>query len=258
MVTGSTLIRPRPQAPAAMPLPTPASVAEAAREMDGAPATDILQWAWRSIPRFCITSSFGADSATLLSLVAQVDPDIPVLFLDTGFHFAESLAYRDTLTAQLGLRRVVDVQPWLSVDDQASLHGPDLHERDPDACCAIRKVAPLEQALVGFDGWATGLRRSQSASRRGTPVVSRVLKGGQSLLKVAPLANWTNADVAGHRLLHDLPPHPLTTRGFGSIGCEPCTRPIALSDDPRAGRWTGSTKTECGIHLGNTPGTKDS
>ncbi len=240
-----------------MPLSTQQEVAEAAREMDGAPATTILRWAWWSIPRFCVTSSFGADSATLLSLVAQVDPDIPVLFLDTGFHFEESLTYRDTLVERLGLRRVVHVQPWLSVEDQASLHGDALHDRDPDACCQIRKVAPLDQALEGFDGWATGVRRNQASSRQTTPVVQRVVKGGRSLLKVAPLVNWTAADVAGHRRLHDLPPHPLTLRGFGSIGCQPCTSPVAAGEDPRAGRWAGTTKTECGLHLGPTRRSED-
>jgi phosphoadenosine phosphosulfate reductase len=224
-------------------------VTAVAAELEGAPAADILRWASRAIPRFCVTSSFGADSATLLSLVAEVDPDIPVLFLDTGFHFAESLAYRHLVAERLGLRNVVDVRPALSVEAQAREHGAGLYLRDPDACCAIRKVAPLDDALAGYDGWATGVRRSQTSERAVTPVVGTARKGGRTLLKVAPLAAWTAADVAGHRLLHDLPPHPLAQRGFGSIGCAPCTRPTRPGEDPRAGRWAGSAKTECGIHL---------
>ncbi len=230
-------------------MPPSLDVHAAAADLEGAPATDILRWASLSIPRFCVTSSFGADSGVLLSLVAEVDPDLPVLFLDTGFHFAESLQYRHLLATRLGLRNVIDVRPRLSVQAQAREHGAGLYLRDPDACCAIRKVAPLDEALEGYDGWATGVRRSQTPDRAGTPVVSTVLQGGRELLKVAPVAAWTAADVAGHRRLHDLPPHPLASRGFGSIGCAPCTRATRPGEDPRAGRWAGSVKTECGIHL---------
>lgn len=224
-------------------------VAHAAADLDGAPATDILRWARASIPRFAVTSSFGADAAVLLSLVAEVDPDLPVLFLETGFHFAESLAYRHELSDYLGLRNVIDVRPALTVQQQAREHGGGLYLRDPDACCAIRKVAPLDAALADYDGWATGVRRGQTSDRSDTAVVSQARMGGRDLLKVAPLAAWTAADIAGHRALHDLPPHPLATRGFGSIGCAPCTRAVAPGEDPRAGRWAGQTKTECGIHL---------
>jgi phosphoadenosine phosphosulfate reductase len=234
---------------------TPEQVADAAADLDGAPATDILRWASVSIPRFAITSSFGADAATLLSLVAEVDPDLPVLFLETGFHFAESLAYRHELSAFLGLRNVIDVRPALTVEQQAREHGGGLYLRDPDACCALRKVAPLDDALAGYDGWATGVRRSQTAERADTPVLDVAVKGGRSLLKVAPLASWTDADVAGHRRLHGLPTHPLAERGFGSIGCAPCTKPTRPGEDPRAGRWAGQGKTECGIHLQGTPDT---
>ncbi|WP_370328317.1 phosphoadenylyl-sulfate reductase [Euzebya sp.] len=233
----------------ALELPTDADVRAAAIELEGAPATDVLRWAATAIPRFCITSSFGADAAVLLSLVAEVDPDIPVLFLETGFHFAESLAYRHQLADLLGLRAVIDVTPALTVEQQAREHGAGLYLRDPDACCALRKVAPLDDALAGYDGWATGVRRSQTAERAGTPIVTTATTGGRVLLKVAPLATWTAADVAGHRRLHGLPPHPLAERGFSSIGCAPCTRAVAPGEDPRSGRWAGQSKTECGIHL---------
>lgn len=239
------MVTPSPLAPSLETL----DVAAAAADLEGSPATDILAWARATIPRFCVTSSFGADSAVLLSLVAQVDPDIPVLFLDTGFHFAESLAYRHQLSEYLGLRAVVDISPELSVGEQARLYGDALYDRDPDVCCGLRKVAPLADALRGYDGWATGVRRSQTPDRATTPPVAVAVEGGRRLLKVSPLAAWTAADVAGHRRLHDLPPHPLTTRGFGSIGCAPCTRPVRPDEDPRAGRWSGQAKNECGIHL---------
>ena len=228
-------------------------VEEAAHELEGAPAIDILRWARACIPRFAVTSSFGADAATLLSLVAEVDADLPVLFLDTGFHFAESLAYRHLLANRLGLRNVIDVRPDLTVAQQADRYGPAMYLRDPDVCCALRKVAPLDEALEGYDGWATGVRRSQTPDRASTPVVATADRDGRTLLKVAPLAAWTAADVAGHRRLHDLPAHPLANRGFGSIGCAPCTRPTAPGEDDRAGRWAGRAKTECGIHLESTP-----
>jgi phosphoadenosine phosphosulfate reductase len=225
-------------------------VAAVAAALDGASAVEVLRWARLAIPRFCVTSSFGVDSAVLLSLVAEVDPDIPVLFIDTGLHFHESLAYRRELAAHLGLRTVVDVRPAVTVEAQAREHGAGLYLRDPDACCAIRKVEPLDDALLaGYDGWATGVRRSQTDARAGTPVVSAEHRAGRRLLKVAPLAGWTAADVAGHRAARDLPPHPLAARGFASVGCAPCTRPTRPGEDPRAGRWAGSDKTECGIHL---------
>ncbi len=220
-----------------------------ARELEGAPAQEVLGWAVATIPRFAVTSSFGADSAVLLHVVAQVDPSLPVLFLETGLHFAETLRYRDELSSLLGLTNVVDVRPALSVTDQAEQHGPGLYHRDPDRCCAIRKVAPLDAALDGYDGWATGVRRSQTADRAATPVVARVRSGSRDVVKVAPLATWSAADVARYRREHALPPHPLVARGFGSIGCAPCTAPVAEGDDPRAGRWAGHVKTECGIHL---------
>ncbi|CAN5814496.1 phosphoadenylyl-sulfate reductase [soil metagenome] len=245
-----TLLAPRIQIPSPLaPQLDDLDVAAAATELEGAPATDILRWAWLTIPRFCVTSSFGVDSVVLLSLVAQVSPDIPVLFLDTGYHFNESLEYRQDLQQRLGLQAVVDVTPELSVPQQDSRYGSELYRRDPDNCCEMRKVAPLDQALRDYDGWASGLRRAQTNQRADTPVVSAVTEGGRRLLKVSPLAAWTTADMAGHRRLHSLPIHPLAQQGFGSIGCAPCTRPTSPEEDARAGRWAGLSKTECGIHL---------
>jgi phosphoadenosine phosphosulfate reductase len=217
--------------------------------LEGAAAGRILRWAVERIPRFAVTSSFGADSTVLLHLTAQISPDVPVLFLDTGFHFPETLAFRRELIGLLGLTDVRDLRPQLGVVEQARQHGGGLYLRDPDRCCAIRKVAQLEAALEGFDGWATGLRRAQTADRADTPVVGSARRGERDLVKVAPLATWTTADVEAYRIAHDLPAHPLADAGFPSIGCAPCTRQVAPGADPRAGRWSGMAKTECGIHL---------
>lgn len=223
--------------------------AEAAAHLEGKPADRILAWAAAVVPRFVVTSSFGAEAPVLLHLTARVAPETPVLFLDTGFHFDETLAYRRLLARDLGLT-VLDLRPDLSVAQQAERHGPDLYARDPDACCSMRKTVPLRRALAMFDGWATGVRRDQTPERAATPVVEGRRHEGRWLVKVAPLAGWSLADVDAYLDEHDLPRHPLVDRGYRSIGCAPCTRPVAADDDPRAGRWSGFTaKTECGIHL---------
>lgn len=231
----------------------PGDVVTVAADLEFASATEILRWSIANVPRFAVSSSFGADSAALLHLLAQVDPDVPVLFIDTGFHFPETLAYRRDLALRLGLTDVRDLRPQMTVAEQARELGAGLYLRDPNTCCALRKVAPLNDALADFDGWATGVRRTQTLSRAGTPVVGLVDKGGRSLLKVAPLARWSPARIEGYLDDNHLPRHPLGELGvFPSIGCAPCTRPIRPGDDPRAGRWAGTDKTECGIHLDPT------
>lgn len=230
-------------------MPLTLDVHHAAARLEGAPAEEVLRWATVTIPRFAVTSSFGADSAVLLHLLARVDRHVPVLFLDTGFHFAETLTFRRDLAARLGLSDVRDLEPALSVAEQRREHGAGLYFRNPDRCCALRKVAPLEAALADFDGWATGVRRRQTLERADTPVVSTQLRGDRTLVKVSPLAGWTDADVDAYLARHDLPRHPLADAGYPSIGCAPCTRRVAPDEDPRAGRWEGRAKTECGIHL---------
>jgi phosphoadenosine phosphosulfate reductase len=220
-----------------------------ALSLEHASAEEILRWALATVPRFAVTSSFGADSGVLLHLLAKVDPQVPVLFLETGLHFPETLRYRRELSAELGLTDVRDLRPDLTVGQQAREFGGGLYLRDPDQCCALRKVAPLDAALAEFDGWATGVRRSQTLTRADTPVVATAIRGGRELLKVAPLARWSDDDVTAYLERHGLPRHPLADRGYPSIGCAPCTRPVAAGDDPRAGRWAASAKTECGIHL---------
>ena len=224
-------------------------VARAAEELEEASAPEILRWAVDHLPRFAVSSSFGADSAVLLHLLSTVDRDVPVLFLETGFHFPETLRYRRDLAGLLGLSNVMDLRPELTVGEQAREHGGGLYVRDADACCAIRKVEPLNRALREFDGWASGVRREQTPERADTPIAQTVTREGRELVKVSPLARWSSQDVEDYLRDHELPRHPLAEAGYPSIGCAPCTRAVAPGEDPRAGRWAGSAKTECGIHI---------
>jgi phosphoadenosine phosphosulfate reductase len=193
--------------------------------------------------RIAVVSSFGADSAVLLALVAEIDPATPVLFLDTQKHFLETLAYRDTLVRRLGLRDVRDIRP-----DPVELakNDPDgeLHRWVADGCCALRKVAPLEVALAGFDAWVTGRRRQQARTRAALAFMET--EAGRT--KFNPLADWSTERVLAEFARRDLPRHALVARGYPSIGCAPCTRPVRPGEDARAGRWSGLGKTECGIH----------
>jgi phosphoadenosine phosphosulfate reductase len=192
-----------------------------------------------------LVSSFGADSVVLLHMIARIAPDLPVLFLDTGKLFAETARYRDALTAELGLADVRDVRPGPA---RLAAADPDggLHARAPDRCCALRKTEPLEAALDGFAAWITGRKRFQSALRAEMPLFE---EDGAGRIKVNPLAAWSRADVEAYIARHDLPRHPLVAKGYASIGCAPCTSPVAPGEDERAGRWRDSDKTECGLHL---------
>jgi phosphoadenosine phosphosulfate reductase len=221
----------------------------AAARLEDASAQVILRWAVEALPRFAVTSSFGADSAVLLHLLASIDPHVPVLFLETGLHFPETLRYRREVASLLGLTDVRDLPPALSVAEQARQYGGGLYLRDPDRCCALRKVAPLDAALADFDGWATGVRRAQTLARAETPVVAVVVRGERRLVKVAPLARWSDGDITAYLERHGLPRHPLADRGYASIGCAPCTRPVGDGEGSRSGRWAATAKTECGIHL---------
>ena len=222
--------------------------AEAARHLEGKPAERVLAWASAVVPRFTVTSSFGAESAVLLHMVSQVAPDVPVVFLDTDFHFSETIDYRRRLARELGVT-VLDVRPALSPAQQAQRFGEALFERDPDRCCALRKTEPLRRALTMYDGWATGVRRVQTPERAATPIVEARRHDDRWLVKVAPLAAWTDEDVLEYQIRNDLPFHPLVSKGYRSIGCEPCTLPVADDMDARAGRWSAFGKTECGLHL---------
>jgi phosphoadenosine phosphosulfate reductase len=191
-----------------------------------------------------IVSSFGAESAVLLHMVSQIDPAMPVLFLDTLKMFPKTLAYRDELIAQLGLTGVRNIQP-----DPAMLEKKDgtglRWSYDPDGCCEIRKVIPLERAMAEFDSSITGRKGFQSSTRSGLP---RFEIDEDGRMKVNPLASWTKADLDAYFEAHDLPRHPLEAQGYLSIGCAPCTSIVKPGEDPRAGRWRGWEKVECGIH----------
>ena len=198
-----------------------------------------------------LVSSFGAESVVLLHMVAEVDPDIPVIFLDTLAHFPATLAYRDLLVQQLGLRDVRNATPSLRMLGRIDPRG-DLNQSDPDLCCHFRKTEPLDEALSGFGAWITGRKRFQGGARGSLPTFEA--EDGSDRIKINPLAEWSSADLEAYRLSYDLPAHPLVAEGYRSIGCAPCTRPVRDGDDPRAGRWAGTTKTECGIHVSHGGG----
>ncbi len=191
-----------------------------------------------------LVSSFGSESAVLLHLASRVKPDIPVLFLDTGMLFGQTLDYRRQLAAKLGLTDVRDLRPRFE-DLATGDPNADLWKTDTDACCHIRKVIPLDAALDGFSGWLTGRKRFHGGDRLRLPVVEEA----DGKLKFNPLANWSKADLDAYTAEHALPEHPLVAFGYPSIGCWPCTKPVEAGQDARAGRWAGQDKTECGIHL---------
>lgn len=208
-------------------------------------AQEILQKAITEefIGDITLSSSFGADSAVLLHMVAQIAPDLPVLFLDTDRHFFQTLQYRDELVSRLGLTNLVN----LKADSAEAAREDDkntLWRTNPDACCDLRKVRPLNRFMEGYGAWISGRKRHQSATRTKLPIVE--FDGRH--FKVNPLATWTSADIDAYFLNHDLPPHPLVEQGFPSIGCFTCTKPVAAGEDARSGRWAGTEKVECGIH----------
>ena len=193
--------------------------------------------------KVALVSSFGTESAVLLHMIAEIKPDMPILFLDTGMLFAQTLDYRKQLAAKLGLTNVRDLRPQYQ---DLAVHDPsaDLWKTDTDACCHIRKVLPLDRALEGLDGWITGRKRFQGGDRLRLSVVEQ----GDGQVKFNPLANWSKAQLDAYAAEHDLPAHPLVEFGYPSVGCWPCTQPVEEGGDLRAGRWAGSGKTECGIH----------
>lgn len=218
-----------------------------ARKYAGASATDILDAMINDVfaGDIALVSSFGSESAVLLHLAAQVAPDVPVLFIDTGQHFGQTPIYRRKLAKKLGLTNVIDIKP-----DTEALAEQDpkanLWQRDPDACCTLRKVQPLDSALIPYRAWITGRKQFHGGQRVQLPVVEHK----DDHFKVNPIVGWAKEDVDAYFAAHDLPAHPLVAQGFPSIGCWPCTHPVAPGGDVRDGRWRGQAKTECGIHRG--------
>lgn len=221
-----------------------ALAADGARLVGEAPAHEVVAWAARTFPGTLAVAS-SMETGVLPHLVARHAPGVDVLFLDTGYHFAETLGARDEVALGLDVT-VVDVRPQLSVAEQDARHGPRLHERDPEACCRMRKVEPLRGALSGYECWMSGVRREESPARAGTPLVAFDETNG--IVKVNPLAAWTSDDVLGYRLRHRVPVNLLLSEEYPSIGCAPCTARVSPGGDARSGRWAGLAKTECGIH----------
>lgn len=231
-----------------MPMPTDL-VLDLQRRLGYAPPERILSAVVReTFPgRIAVVASFGAESAVLLHLVATIDPTTPVLFVDTGRHFPETLDYRARLTAYLGLSGVRSVGP--TAQEAARLDADFSRAAwDPDGCCAFRKTAPLQRALMGYDAWISGRKRFQASTRFDLPV----FEADDRHVKVNPLASWSANDIATYAARHRLPAHPLVAQGYLSIGCAPCTSIVRAGEDPRAGRWRGFEKTECGIHRPTT------
>ena len=207
-------------------------------------ALAVLDWAGETFgDSFAVTSSMA--DGLLAHLASRAVPGVNVVFLDTGYHFAETIGTRDWITSVLPIT-LVNVTAPQTVGEQDLSFGPKLHDRDPDLCCEMRKVKPLAEALSGYVAWGSGIRRDESPTRAATKLVDWDAKRG--MVKVNPMAAWTQDVVDAYIAEHQVPVNPLFELGYGSIGCEPCTRPVAPGEDPRAGRWAGRGKTECGIH----------
>ena len=213
-------------------------------ELELAPAEHIIEWAAATFgDRFCITSSMG--DAVLAHIASKVVPGVDVVFLDTGYHFAETVGTRDAVEATLEVN-LLTITPRQTVAEQDAAYGKDLYRTDPDRCCALRKVQPLASSLEEYDAWATGLRRAETHDRIIAPVVGWDARKGK--VKVSPLARWSDEQVRRYIEDNNVLVNPLIHDGYPSIGCWPCTRRVAPGEDPRSGRWAGTNKTECGIH----------
>jgi phosphoadenosine phosphosulfate reductase len=220
-------------------------VDSAADALEGASALEVIRWASATFgDRICLTSSMS--DAALIHLVSKVKPGIDVLFVDTGYHFAETIGTRDAVEAVYPVN-VINVAPTRTVAEQERDLGPRLYGRNPDLCCHLRKVEPLGRALEGYMAWFSGIRRDETASRKDRRLVEWDRKRG--MVKVNPILDWTDADMDNYMADNGVLVNPLHFDDYPSIGCEPCTSPVAPGEDPRSGRWAGLGKTECGIHL---------
>ena len=216
-----------------------------ARELEDATADRIVRWVAENFAVEHTAVACSMADAVLPHVVASALPGVDVLFLDTGYHFVETYATRDEVARSLDVR-VVDVAPRQTVAEQDAEFGPELFARDPNLCCARRKVEPLQRALSGYELWFTGVRREEAPTRTATPYVAWDEKNG--LVKVNPLAAWTFDELLAYAAEHRVEVNSLLADGYPSIGCEPCTRRVEPGEDPRAGRWAGFAKTECGLH----------
>ncbi len=230
-----------------VPASTPSRLQEAAERLEGRPAQEVLSWALAAYgTSMALACSFGGPSGmVLLDMALALEPKLPVFYLDTGLLFPETYDLAAEIAARYRVTPIA-VRSTLSVNDQAARHGAALWGREPDRCCEIRKVQPQRAFLAGYQAWITGIRRDQAPTRRVTPVVSWDALGG--LVKIAPLVAWTDSEVWSYIRAHEIPYNPLHDLGYPSIGCTHCTRPVQAGEDPRAGRWAGFNKIECGLH----------
>ena len=216
------------------------------RELESASANEVVKWVAKEFETSHVAVACSMADAVLPHVVASALPGVDVLFLDTGYHFAETYATRDEVARTLNVN-VVDVNPLQTVEEQDREFGAELFARDPNLCCGRRKVEPLRRTLEGYELWFTGVRREEAPTRTHTPIVSWDEKNG--LVKVNPLAAWTFDELLTYANTHAVPLNVLLFSGYPSIGCAPCTAPVAAGEDPRSGRWAGLDKTECGLHL---------
>ena len=221
-------------------------IGKASDSLDAASAVEILRWASQEVPRLTFATGFGAEGCVLIDLIAREQLPIDLFSLDTGVLFPETYELWRRLEDKYGVE-IRAVRPTQTIPAQALAHGPALWERESDRCCDLRKVVPLRHELSKFDGWITAIRRDQTPQRANARVVEHDAKFG--LVKVNPLVTWTHDAVWAHLYAHDVPYNVLHDRGYPSIGCEPCTAPVAAGEDPRSGRWKGQAKKECGLHV---------
>ena len=223
-------------------------------DFERAHPAEIVRWALErsGLDRIAVASAFQAEGTVVMHLATQIRPDIPILFLETGFQFAETLAFKERLTEQLGLN-VVDLVGARTVAQQEAEEGPHLYERIPERCCEMNKVRPMFEALRGLDAWMTAFRRDSSPTRASAPFVEQYeLEPGRMIVKINPMAAWSRRRTWEYLRANDLPHNPLYDLGYASIGCAPCTRMQFAGEPERAGRWAGKARWECGIHPGET------
>lgn len=222
-------------------------IATANQHLADARAETILRWAVRTFQdKLTMATAFGAEGCCLLHMLAEIDPSIRIFNLDTGYQFPETLELRERIKARYGIE-VEYIRPEMTVAEYEAEHGGPLYRIRPDQCCNDRKLEPLRRAVVGYAGWISAIRRDQTLHRAAAGVVQWDAKF--KLVKVNPLLSWTRKDVWNFILKHEIPYNPLHDRGYPSIGCWPCTAPVAEGEDERAGRWAGSMKKECGLHV---------
>lgn len=222
-----------------------ALVAQKAVELETASPEEILKYAVETFPNITFACSFGAEDVVLVDMLQKISPKTDIFYLDTDFHFKETYETRDRLEQHYGLK-FVQVKPLLTPEEQAEKHGAELWKSDPNACCNIRKVEPLTKILSKYDAWITGIRRDQAPTRANAKKIEYDTKFG--LIKFNPIASWTSEDVWNYIRTNNVIYNPLHDNNYPSIGCEYCTRQVMPGEDPRAGRWSGTDKTECGLH----------